>query len=162
MSREIADEIAPTSARERAAPLSEGPAPLSEGSAPSRLGADEAEPSRLIELSTGLRSPPRAADKISSAGGELCRSLPPKGAGWLSVRRVTQPTENSATSPPAQFFSISAYSGGASSGFLASAFATPARFCAAARAVFAYQSCPSSVSRYSSPGPGPLFQYVNA
>jgi hypothetical protein len=40
--------------------------------------------------------------------------------------------------------------------------ATVSRFCAAARPVDSDESWPSSVSSNSSPGPGPLFQFVQA
>ena len=40
--------------------------------------------------------------------------------------------------------------------------ATATRLAAIARPVLAAQSCPSSVSEYDGPGPGPLFQYVQA
>jgi hypothetical protein len=55
-----------------------------------------------------------------------------------------------------------AHAAGFGRGCEVSASATAIRFAAAVRAVLADHSCPSSVSRYVGPGPGPLFQYVQA
>ena len=86
------------------------------------------------------------------------RTTPSRSSSSPTAPRPQAETQPKGGQAPFKF----GYSGGASNGFSARARATPARFCAAARAVFADQSWPSSVSRYSSPGPGPLFQYVKA
>ena len=77
---------------------------------------------------------------------------PPRARG---LRGMAHPSGRLSKGPCPQL-------GGADMGWAASARATVTRLAAAALPVVIDHSCPSSVSRYEGPGPGPLFQYVHA
>ena len=90
------------------------------------------------------------AARLFGAGGHRRRPVPLAARGRSRFRIVPAP-------PSAQ-----RQSGGFGIGFAASAAATATRFEAIARPVLADQSCLWSVSVYDGPGPGPMFQYVQA